>query len=203
MPRKKPRTRTGDQRILLVRHGESREQSGETTDGVDPMLSARGELQIGTLRERLASLRFDTVYVSPLARAAHTFDRAGFRCGRAVYDSRIIEIEWRPDWYGGMPAGSLPPGPEPDRHRAWLVPTYERLAGFLAEILASGESLIALVGHQGAFRCLAELFLGLAHDGEPIRLRSDNCSVSELSVGTDGIRFVRYWNDHHHVVRYL
>jgi broad specificity phosphatase PhoE len=190
-------------RILLVRHGESREQSGESTDGVDPVLSRRGERQIETLRQRFASLRFDTVYVSPLARAAQTFARAGLRYEQAVYDSRIIEIEWRPGWYEAMPASSPPSGAEPDRHHAWLISTYKRVDDFLTEIMAAEERLIAVIGHQGTFRCLAELFLALPHHGEPIRLQSDNCSVSELNVSGEGIRSVRYWNDHHHVARHL
>lgn len=196
-------TPSDTKRILLVRHGESREQSGESTDGVDPILSTRGERQIGTLRQRLAPLHFDIVHISPLARAAKTFARAGIRCKKAVYDSRVIEIEWRAGWYTALPTGVLPPGPEPDRHNAWLIPTYERVASFLAEVIAAEERLIAVIGHQGIFRCLAELFLELPHNGEPIRLQSDNCSISELKVSGNGDRSVRYWNDHHHVARHL
>jgi broad specificity phosphatase PhoE len=195
--------RANMKRILLVRHGESREQSGETRDGVNPVLSARGERQIETLRARLAGCRFDTVYVSPLARAWQTFAGAGVECRRAVYDSRIIEIEWRPGWYGAMPGEPPPAQAAPDREHAWLLPTYERIASFLTEVAADADRLIALFGHQGAFRCLIELFLHLPRSGEPIRLQMDNCAVSELAIAADGSRYLRYWNDFHHVAHLL
>ena len=190
-------------RILFIRHGESREQAGESKDGVNSVLSRRGKRQAATLGARLADVRFQFIYVSPLARAAQTFARAGLNCEKAVYDSRIIEIEWRPGWYRNLPEASLPPGPQPDRQNAWLDPTYQRLAAFLAEIERSEERLGALVGHQGSFRCLVELFLQLPHDGEPIRLRSDNCSISELGIEEDGTKFIRYWNDYHHILPIL
>jgi broad specificity phosphatase PhoE len=190
-------------RILLVRHGESREQSGETRDGVNPALSSRGERQIETLRARLAGLHFDTVYVSPLARAWQTFIRAGTEYRRAVYDSRIIEIEWQPGWYGAMPGAPPPALAAPDQEHAWLISTYERLASFLAEVAADDDRLIALFGHQGAFRCLVELFLNLPPSGQPIRLQTDNCAVSELAIADDGSRYLRYWNDFNHVAHLL
>jgi broad specificity phosphatase PhoE len=190
-------------RILLVRHGESREQSGETRDGVNPELSVRGERQIETLRARLTGLRFDTVYVSPLARAWQTFARAGAEYRRAVYDSRIIEIEWRPGWYGALPGEPPPALAGPDQEHAWLFPTYERLDAFLTEVAADDDRLIALFGHQGAFRCLVELFLNLPPAGVPIRLQTDNCAVSELAIAADGSRYLRYWNDFHHVAHLL
>ena len=63
-------------RIRLVRHEHSRSQGGADT-GTDPCMSGRGRQQATRLRDRLGSIRFDHVLISPLKRARETFELSG------------------------------------------------------------------------------------------------------------------------------
>lgn len=188
--------------ILLVRHGESREQSGQTADGVDPALSRLGERQARALRARLAGMGFDAVYVSPLRRAWQTFGLAGVECRDAMFDSRMIEVEWFPGFYRDV-YGRPPPIARPDRHAAWAVSIGERLRAFLAELCESTDRRVLVVGHQGVFRRLREAFLGFSGDGEPCGFPLHNASISVLEIDADGRRRVRVWNDYRHVAPLL
>jgi probable phosphoglycerate mutase len=188
--------------ILLVRHGESREQSGQTSDGVDPDLSRLGERQARLLRARLAGERFDAVYVSPLRRAWRTFELTGIEHRHARYDSRIIEVEWVCGFYRDH-IGRPPPLARPDKHAAWAMPASERLAAFLVDVCAGPERRVLVVGHQGLFRRLREAFLGFSTDAEPRGFSLDNASISTLTIDGDGRRRVRAWNDNRHVARLL
>lgn len=65
--------------IYLARHGETEwSLNGRHTGSTDLPLTAHGEQQAASLRERLAKIRFDAVYSSPLRRAKRTAEIAGF-----------------------------------------------------------------------------------------------------------------------------
>ncbi|EMI43446.1 histidine phosphatase family protein [Rhodopirellula sp. SWK7] len=112
-------------RIYLMRHGETEwSVSGRHTGRVDIPLTAHGEDEARRLGEKLRSIRFQHVLVSPLRRARQTCELAG--CG----DNAAVEpdlTEWdngeyegqthadvfkhRPDWNlfrDGSPGGEMP-----------------------------------------------------------------------------------------------
>lgn len=79
--------------VWLLRHGESRAQSGEET-GLDTGLSGSGKRQAQAAGAFLKGFSFDLVLVSPLKRAEETFFSAregGLSCTEACCDSRLIE----------------------------------------------------------------------------------------------------------------
>src|SRR6266851_3040530 len=111
--------------IYLARHGEtawtiSRQHTGVT----DLPLTARGQAEAVRLAERLAELTFAAVFTSPLLRAVHTCELAGFG-STAEVDSDLLEWNYgtyegrtsadiraeRPDWQlfrDGCPGGESP-----------------------------------------------------------------------------------------------
>ena len=62
-----------------MRHGETEWSNQHRHTGLtDLPLTARGEQKAAELRPRLADVRFDLVLTSPLQRARHTAELAGF-----------------------------------------------------------------------------------------------------------------------------
>ena len=80
--------------IWLVRHGESKAQSGEDSDGCDPELSDLGRKQAKRLIAPLRDIIFDQILVSPLKRAWQTFEFSLAKGRRVEYDSRVVEADW-------------------------------------------------------------------------------------------------------------
>ena len=108
--------------IYLVRHGETAwSLTGRHTGLTDLPLTERGEARAQLLKERLRVIRFARVFSSPLRRARHTGELAGFG-GSIVLDPDLIEWNYgryegrtsadirraRPDWElfrDGCPGG--------------------------------------------------------------------------------------------------
>ena len=88
--------------IWLVRHAQSKSQTGETEDWLDPELSELGIKQAQRLAEPLSKLDLDLVLVSPMKRGWQTYEQAKIPAGKAEFDSRLIEGNWgAPDAYAG------------------------------------------------------------------------------------------------------
>ena len=65
--------------VHLVRHGETAwSLSGQHTSRTDIALTSRGEAQARQLGERLRGIEFSRIFTSPLQRARHTCELAGF-----------------------------------------------------------------------------------------------------------------------------
>jgi probable phosphoglycerate mutase len=65
--------------VHLVRHGETEwSASGRHTGNTDIPLNPRGEEKAKALQPRLASIKFDAVFSSPMQRARRTAELAGF-----------------------------------------------------------------------------------------------------------------------------
>lgn len=80
--------------IYLVRHGETAwSLTGQHTGWTDLPLTEGGEAQARRLRERLGSMRFEHVFSSPLQRARHTGELAGF-AGSIVIDPDLAEWDY-------------------------------------------------------------------------------------------------------------
>lgn len=181
-------------RIYLVRHGESRGQTGETDDQRDPALSRRGVAQAQALAAVLAGVEFDTILVSPLRRAWQTFHLSGARGRQIRLDSRVIE-HWPQGFYAGYEPEPPPDGlAKPDVHDAWRMDPAERARRLLEDVLADDAERVLLFGHFGLFRHIFRLFIGADMYAPHIDAMMDNTAISRLDVHADGRREVRFWN---------
>ena len=111
--------------VYLARHGETEWAiTGQHTGRTDLPLTARGERNARSLKERLRGLSFARVFTSPLQRVTRTCELAGFG-DRAEIDPDLVEWDYgeyegcqtvdihkgRPDWqlfYNGCPGGESP-----------------------------------------------------------------------------------------------
>jgi len=189
--------------IYLARHGETTwSLSGQHTGLTDLPLTERGERNARRLGERLSGLAFAKVFTSPLQRAAHTCELAGFRSVAKV-DTNLVEWNYGkyeglrtteirakdPNWElfrDGCPGGELP-----DQVGARA----DHVVGRVREI--QGDVLIFSSGHL--LRVLAARWLGLeSATGRFFTLATASVSVLgyENSLSQPAIRL---WNDTRHV----
>jgi broad specificity phosphatase PhoE len=114
----------GQTDVWLIRHGETEWSTlGRHTGLTDLPLTPKGEREAASLRDRLAAVPFDVVLSSPLRRAHHTAELAGFGDAEVVgdlvewnygdYEGRTSAAirEERPDWRlwtDGAPGGESP-----------------------------------------------------------------------------------------------
>src|SRR5215470_6993201 len=85
--------------LYLARHGETAwTLSGQHTSLTDLPLTEAGERQADSLGRRLKGRQFARVFTSPLQRAAHTCERAGFG-DLAEIDADLLE--WNYGSYEG------------------------------------------------------------------------------------------------------
>jgi broad specificity phosphatase PhoE len=182
--------------LWLVRHGETEWfLSGRHTGTTDVPLTREGQLQAKAIGLLLAGRRFDTVRSSPMARARHTAELAGFG-DHLVEMEDIHEVDYgdfeglttqeilqtHPRWE--LFRDGCPSGESPEQMSA-------RMDRICDEIRASNGNVL-LFGHGHCFRGLAVRYLG-----SPIRaaaqMRLDPGSVSILSIERDGPTLV-LWN---------
>ena len=111
--------------VYLARHGQTAwSLSGQHTGLTDLPLTPTGEANARRLALRLQGLEFARVLCSPLQRARHTCELAGYGA-RAAIDARLVEWNYgdyegrtsaevhaqRPDWQlfrDGCPGGETP-----------------------------------------------------------------------------------------------
>jgi probable phosphoglycerate mutase len=189
--------------LYLARHGETEWSiTGQHTGLTDLPLTARGERNARSLKNRLRGLTFAKVFTSPLQRAARTSELAGFG-ERAEIDQDLVEWDYgkyegrrtvdirkeRPDWqlfYDGCPGGEMP---DDVGLRADRVIQRIRAIGDHVLIFSSGHFL----------RILAARWLGLeAALGRCFLLST--ASLSAVSYEHDLSQpAIRLWDDTHHV----
>ncbi|MGQ0633571.1 MAG: histidine phosphatase family protein [Planctomycetaceae bacterium] len=91
--------------VFLARHGETEwSVSGRHTGLTDIPLTARGERNARRLGERLRGLPFSRVLTSPLTRAKHTCELAGFG-KQAQIDADLVE--WNYGAYEGLKTAEI------------------------------------------------------------------------------------------------
>ncbi len=111
--------------LYLARHGETAwSLTGQHTGLTDLPLTEKGETEARHLGQRLQGMSFAKVFTSPLVRAAHTCELAGF-AKVAEVDRDLVEWDYgqfeglrsaeilkgRPDWQlfrDGCPGGESP-----------------------------------------------------------------------------------------------
>jgi broad specificity phosphatase PhoE len=189
--------------IYLVRHGETAwSLSGQHTGLTDVPLTERGKRNARRLGERLAGLAFAKVFTSPLQRAAHTCELAGFGA-TAEADPDLVEWNYgkfeglrtaeihatHPDWQ--LFRDGCPGGESPDQIGARADRVVSRVRAI------KGDVLIFSSGH--ILRVLATRWLGI----EPAAGRFFMLSTASVSVlgyeNSLSRPVIRLWNETRHV----
>ena len=189
--------------IYLARHGETAwSLSGQHTGRTDLPLTEGGERNARALGVRLRGLLFAKVFTSPLQRAAHTCDLAGFG-NAAERDPDLMEWDYgeyegrrtaeihveRPDWQlfrDGCPGGESP---------AEIGARADRVVRQVRAV--AGDVLLFSSGHF--LRVLAARWLGLESAGGRYLLLGTAalCILGyEHNLSEPAIRL---WNDTHHL----
>ena len=189
--------------IYLARHGETAwSLSGQHTGRTDLPLTEGGERNARALGVRLRGLIFAKVFTSPLQRAAHTCDLAGFG-NAAERDPDLMEWDYgeyegrrtaeihveRPDWQlfrDGCPGGESP---------AEIGARADRVVRQVRAV--AGDVLLFSSGHF--LRVLAARWLGLEPAGGRYLLLGTAalCILGyEHNLSEPAIRL---WNDTHHL----
>lgn len=193
--------------VTVVRHGQSKSQTGEVFS-LDPDLSTLGEEQARSLRKVLAGRSFDHIRVSPLIRAARTYELSGAESDDVAFDSRIVESTLTPesnyDYSPLLPYRALPVA-RPDIYDAWNEAPSARIGAFVRHLKTLPGRSILLFGHCGIFHILRCYLL----DGEDenadlysyepsVILR--NTAIGRFAIGEDGAgNELLSWNETPHL----
>ena len=188
-------------RVVLVRHAQTAwSLTGRHTGRTDLELTDAGRDRAAAVGARLAGWRFDRVLTSPLRRAQHTCELAGFGARAAVrddlaewdygdYEGRTTADVRRDDptwnlWADGAPGGESP------------ADVQQRADRVVAELAAAdGDTVVFSHGHL--LRALAARWLALpvATGG---RLLLGTAAICVLGHGRDG-RALHTWNETGHL----
>jgi broad specificity phosphatase PhoE len=181
--------------LYLVRHGATEwSLDGRHTGTTDLPLLPEGEEAAREIARRLSGVDFDLVLTSPLRRARHTAQLAGFPDAEVDDDLH----EWGYGEYEGITTEQIrktdpgwtiwsrvPPGGE----------TVEQVTARLDRVVArvrSCEGLVLIFSHGHALRALAARWLGLpVSDGRLLRL--DTATISVLGFEREQPVVLR-WN---------
>lgn len=189
--------------IWLVRHAQSKSQTGEDTDVLNPELSQVGKVQAKRLIEPLKGLKIDYVLISPFKRAWQTYKLSQVQAKKVEFDSRLIESDWGiPNYYQPILPLATPDIAMPDGNDAFFKPVEVRATELLTYLLAQEEEKFMLFGHWGIFSHLLLAFVDLAHS-QTVEATMDNAAISFLEVDDDQNRYIRYWNYRAHVAELL
>jgi broad specificity phosphatase PhoE len=185
--------------LYLIRHGETDWSiSGQHTGRTDIPLTARGEQDAGTMRERLRAVRFSRVFTSPRRRARRTCELVGLD---AVADVEPDLAEWdygdyegqrsvdirkgRPDWNlfrDGCPNGESP------------AEVSDRADRLISEIRTLQGNIAAFShGHFG--RVLAARWIGLSvSDAQHFLLSTASLSILRYEQNSATESSIALWN---------
>lgn len=187
-----------DLEIYLARHGETEwSLNGRHTGSTDLPLTAHGEQQASSLRDRLKKIHFDAVYSSPLQRATRTAEIAGFpnpqltpllrEVDYGEYEGKTTkEIrQSRPGWTlykDGSPGGETP------------EQIHARAEGFISmiSVAAAANNRLLAFSHGHFLRAVAVVWMGLDIKAAGA-LYLDVATVSILRNDDQG-RVLAVWN---------
>ena len=192
---------SGSANLFLLRHGETAWNCERRVMGnLDVPLTDEGRGQCEAAAELVAGFGLDRIVTSPLKRAAETAAILSRRLGLAVTeDERLVEVrfgEWqgqryediagdpRYQLYAADPVANATPGGETAAH------VQSRGLEALATV-AAGETVL-FVSHGDIIRTMLCHFLA-APLAEYRRIRTDNCGLSAIAVGT-GAPEVKFLN---------
>lgn len=168
--------------VWLVRHGETEwSRARRHTSVTDVRLTDDGIATARALRARLSGEAFDRVLASPMQRARHTAELAGFPHPEVDEDV----VEWDYGDYEGITAAEIR-----ETVPGWTVWTHGVPGGETAEQvterldrvvsrLREGDERCLVFGHGHGLRALAARWLGLpVSEGRLLRL--DTTTVCRL-----------------------
>ncbi|MDQ2923423.1 MAG: histidine phosphatase family protein [Candidatus Dormibacteraeota bacterium] len=180
--------------MYLARHGETEwSANGPHTGNTDIPLTPRGEEKAKTLRPRLASLKFDAVYSSPMQRARKTAELAGFK--NPEISDLLREVDYGD--YEGLTSKEIH-----DKNPSWEVYADGSPGGETpVQIYSRAQAIITLAGKSGG-RVL------LFSHGHTLRAVGAAWIRADISVATglmldvatlcvlrdDGHRLINLWN---------
>ncbi len=180
--------------ICLIRHGETEwSRSGRHTGLTDLPLTAEGERCAATVGEALAGKRFTTVWTSPLQRARHTCELAGF--GQvATVDPGLVE------WDYGDYEGRMTPDILTDRPGWSLFRDGCPGGESVAQVRARAESFLQRAGAEpdGILIFSSGHFLRML---TTVWLECEPLFADRLVLGTGSLSLLEY--DKRHAVRAL
>jgi probable phosphoglycerate mutase len=168
--------------VWLIRHGETEwSASGRHTGRTDVPLTETGRGQALALGRHLAGRRFDSVVVSPLARARDTCRLAGFE---PVAEVEPGVAEWDYGAYEGRTTAEI--RVERPGWSVWShdVPGGESLAAVAARAdraltrMVEVDAEVAVFSHAHLLRVLAARWLGL----EPVEGRRFVLGTAAIAV---------------------
>jgi probable phosphoglycerate mutase len=186
------------QKIVLVRHGESKAQT-EQEFSFDAGLSDAGKKQSERLGAALAGIDFDMIYCSPLKRARETFECAGLPKDNLRFDSRIIECLPKGLYNTILPYEKISYG-EQDIHNAWNLPSAKRLMAFMNDVYCDEFENALVVSHGIALNMMLKIFLGCDCESESKYCFMENAAVSILKTDMEnGMERLELWNCRAHL----
>jgi len=190
--------------IYLARHGETAwSLTGQHTGLTDLPLTEHGECTARRLGERLRELTVARVFTSPLQRARHTCELAGFG-GVAEVDHDLVEWDYgqyegrrtveiqaeRPGWQlfrDGCPEGEYP---------AQVAARADRIVDRVRAV--QGDVLLFSSGHF--MRVLTARWLGVEPTINSRYFMLSTASLSALGYEGNLARpVIRLWNETRHV----
>jgi probable phosphoglycerate mutase len=190
--------------LYLCRHGDTawsgeRRLAGHT----DITLAELGRSNALRLGQRLRTIRFDQVLVSPLLRARQTAELAGY-ADSAVIEPRLKEMNF--GRYEGLTTEEVrqqqsgwaylrdgaPEGDTPDS-------LAERADSLLTDLRRQGGTIL-IFGHSVIMRVLTARWLGQpAGFGRNLMLSPGSISVLEYDL-VEAAPAIAAWNDCHHLM---
>ncbi len=189
-------------RIYLIRHGETEwTLSGQHTGTTDIPLTQNGRKQAHLLAQKLQSLKFQSVYVSPMQRAKETCAIAGF-ADQAKEDPLLVE--WNYGKYEGITSQEihqtnpqwnifLQGAPEGES-----VADIQRRTEKLLQIYAKTPGNIAIFSHGHILRSLAVRFIELPiAEGRHFSLFPGSISIL---ASENTMPAIYLWNDIFHLI---
>lgn len=187
--------------IYVARHGETEwSLSGQHTGRTDLPLTPRGEEEARQLGKRLAGITFDEVWSSPLQRARHTCELAGF-AAHVKLQPVLLEVNYgdyegktsaeikqmRPDW--DIFRDGCPGGEAPEEYSARGDEIVKMLRAF------QGSKLL-LFAHKHILQVLVARWCRLPVEaGKVFYLDTAALSILGYAHNLDDPA-VRLWNDH-------
>lgn len=195
------RLERGNATVVLMRHGETAwNREMRIMGDLDIPLTDDGRAQCRDAAVLLEGLGIDRIVASPLARAVESAGIVASHLGRPVTeDARLVEVrfgEWQGRTYDEVaadpryhafaadPVGVATPGGE-------TVAVVQRRGLEALSGIAPGETVL-FVTHGDLIRTLLCHFLDTPL-GSYRRLRTDNCGLSAVGVGT-GLPEVKFLN---------
>ncbi len=180
-------------KLYLIRHGETEHnRTGVLMGSTDSPLNDQGRNQAGCLREHMAEIEVDTIFTSPLNRAADTASIVFGKQTEIISSSSLQEYHFG-EWEG-LHFTEIEKR-YPEAWRVWLtnweqtdIPGGESFSDFTARVISFVEEILkanvgrklAVVSHGGCIRALlAHYFCTSISDGY-WKFKVDNATLTEI-----------------------